>query len=180
MDKFLSTAASLPDFSPSIGPTYLPPTTSNRPKAPESQIGQASKETTPHPDALNAKKAPQASNSAYLDNLLLQETLNISLKYGDEYMDEVPITGQPGDFHLSTAGRKDKEKLMVPAAPKGPLTATSKTSGPPTPNKLVTDIPPARKGSKSDKSPKTPASGAPKPKRRKSKAAGAGNISPTT
>ena len=88
-------------------------------------------------------------------------------------MDETPITGQPGDFHLST-GKKDK--LLVPAtANKGPLSVGKLAA--PTP--LKTDIPPARKGSKSEKSPKTPGGGAPKPKRRKSKALGAGGISPT-
>ena len=91
-------------------------------------------------------------------------------------MDENPITGQPGDFHLSTMGRKEKDKLMVPAVAKAPTPASAKQSLPPTP--LKTDIPPARKGSKADKSPRTP--GMPKPKRRKSsKAQGSGGISPT-
>jgi mediator of RNA polymerase II transcription subunit 6 len=110
----------------------------------------------------------------------LEETLNITLKYGDEYMDENPITGHPGEFHLSSTGRKEAGKLAVPAAgAKGPLsTATKATPAPPT---LKTDIPPARKGSKSKESPKTPgAGGPPKPKRRKSKAlVSAGGVSPT-
>jgi mediator of RNA polymerase II transcription subunit 6 len=91
-------------------------------------------------------------------------------------MDENPITGQPGDFHLSTTGRKEKDKLMVPLPNKGSTTATGKPA--PQPPALKTDIPAARKGSKSEKSPRTP--GAPKLKRRKSKAPmSAGGISPT-
>jgi mediator of RNA polymerase II transcription subunit 6 len=173
MNKFLSTASSLPDFSPSLGHTYMPPPPSNRLKAIESQLGQSSKEATPVPDALSSKKPTSAANtSSYLDSRLLEESLNITIKYGDEYIDENPITGQPGDFHLSTTGR-DKDILAVPLSSKGPITAGGKPGGMP---KLDTDIAPARKGSRGEKSPKTPGVG--KPKRRKSKALGAGEISP--
>lgn len=89
-------------------------------------------------------------------------------------MDEIPITGQPGDFHLKSTGRKDASKLMVPSTGKI-LQMPGKAT--PVPTTLKTDIPPERKGSRSEKSPKTP--GMPKPKRRKSKALGAGNTSPT-
>lgn len=141
-------------------------------------MSQASKENTPLPDAIvGAKKAPTSTN-VYHNSRLLEESLQISLKYGDEYMDENIITGQPGDFHLSMAGRKEKDKLMVPAPVKGPLSTPTKPAATATPTPLKTDIPPARKGSKSEKSPKTPG-GAPKPKRRKSKALTSGGISPT-
>lgn len=151
----------------------MPPLSSNRLKAIESQLGQSSKEATPAPDALNSKKAPPTSNtSSYLDSRLLEESLNITIKYGDEYMDDNPITGQPGDFHLSTTGR-DKDKLATPLASKGPILAGGKPGGMP---KLDTDIAPARKGSKGEKSPKTPGGG--RPKRRKSKALVSGEISP--
>lgn len=174
MNKFLSTASALPDFSPSLGYTYIPPSSSTRLKAIESQLGQASKEGTPVPEVLNSRKAPSASNiSNYLDTRLLEESLNIAMKYGDEYMDENPITGQPGDFHLSTTGR-DKDKLVMPIS-KGPVSVGGRPGGMP---KLDTDIAPARKGSKSEKSPKTPGGGVPKPKRRKSKALSAGGITP--
>lgn len=89
-------------------------------------------------------------------------------------MDEIPITGQPGEFHLKSTGRKDASKLMLPV-PEKILQMPGKAQ--PTPPSLKTDIPPERKGSRSEKSPKTP--GMPKLKRRKSKAPGAGNISPT-
>lgn len=180
MNKFISTASSLPEFSPAIGHTYMLPTT-NRLKATESQTSQASKESTPLPDALpGAKKALSSSNnSSYLSSRLLQESLLISSKYGDEYMDETPITGQPGDFHLSTAGRKDKDKLMVPAPVKGPLSTPTKPNATPTPPPLKTDIPAAKKGNKGEKSPKTPGAGPPKPKRKKSKVLSSGTISPT-
>lgn len=178
MNKFISTASSLPDFSPAHGHTYVPPT-ANKPKGTEIQT-QASKENTPLPDSIQGvKKVLTSNNSKYLSSRLLEESLQISLRYGDEYMDETPITGQPGDFHLSSAGRKGKENLIVPAPIKGPLTVPTKAVATPTPPALKTDIPPTRKGSKSEKSPRTPGGGPPKPKRRKSKILASGGMSPT-
>ena len=171
LNNFVSSASALPDFSPALGHTYMPP--ASKTKAADS-LGQASKEPTPAPESVQAKKPYTVTQtSAQLNNQLLAETVRISMQYGDEYMDEAPITGQPGDFHLSTSGRKDK--LMVPAPGKAGAGVASKPTPPPP---LKTDIPPARKTSKSEKSPRTP--GMPKLKRRKSKAlTSAGGISPT-
>ncbi|OWP01907.1 mediator of RNA polymerase II transcription subunit [Marssonina coronariae] len=174
LSKFITAAAALPDFSPALGHLYMPPSTSNRIKTGESQFSQASKENTPLPDSLRDSKKPVVSpatnGSSHLDNKILEDTINITLKYGDEYMDEIPITGQPGEFHLSSTGRKEKDKLMVPVPAKGPLHVPRK-SAIPTPMSLKTNILPDRKNSKAEKSPKSP--GAPKLKRRKSKAPGA-------
>jgi mediator of RNA polymerase II transcription subunit 6 len=90
-------------------------------------------------------------------------------------MDENPITGHPGDFHLSTTGRRGREKISVPPSTRSILPSREKTP-------LTLDVkanePPGRKGSKGDKSPKS--AGLPKPKRRKSKAlSSAGGISPS-
>lgn len=99
----------------------------------------------------------------------------MALRYGDEYMDENPITGHPGDFHLSTTGRTGN-KPAVPTSAKGPLQIQTKVSAPPTPDPKSAE--PLRKGSKGDKSPKV--AGMPKPRRRKSKGLNsAGGISPT-
>src|SRR6187402_1090788 len=131
----------------------MPPTSNNRVKAPESQLAQASKEATPLPESLrNAKKPPSSTTngSNFFSSLVLEETLNITLKYGDEYMDENPITGQPGEFHLSSTGRKEKDKLIGPASGKGPVQVPSKSSTP-APPALKTNIPPEKRGSKVEK-----------------------------
>ncbi|KAH7377988.1 mediator of RNA polymerase-like protein II transcription subunit 6 [Cadophora sp. MPI-SDFR-AT-0126] len=181
-NKFFTKAAALPEFSPALGHVYMQPPSGGRLKSGESQLGQGSKENTPLPESLQNPKKPNPSASAsgadYLDNRLLEETISISLKYGDEYMDEIPITGTPGEFHLSSTGRNDKDKLMVPAITKGPTLPSKPPT--PAPPPLKTDVPPERKNSKAEKSPKTP--GMPKPKRRKSKGLGlgSGGMSPTT
>jgi len=97
------------------------------------------------------------------------------MRYGDEYMDENPITGQPGAFNLTSTGRK-KETLAVPLQ-KTVVQNLAKTTTTAEPEKPA-EVPPTRKGSKSDKTSKT--SGAPKPKRRKSKGlSSAGGITPS-
>lgn len=149
----------------------MPPSKANRPKTNDPQIGQASKENTPLPDSLQAprKAIGSSTSSAYQSNRLLEETLNITLRYGDEYMDENPITGAPGAFNLSSTGRKEPSRLAVPVTK--PLQMPGKV--PPSAPTLKTDIAPEKKGNKTDKSPRTPGG---KPKRRKSKI---GPISPT-
>lgn len=117
------------------------------------------------PDGLG-KGAPSSQKSlsrAALDSRIAEESLAIHLKYGDEFMDENPITGQPGSFHLSSTGRKDK--LTVPLGNKqGPLSLKDAPL-PPINTKVAAENPLARNG----KETKSPRSGAPKPKRRKSK-----------
>lgn len=106
-------------------------------------------------------------------------------------MDENPITGHPGDFHLSTTGRKGNTLKVLPGVAKAlPQSqsqsqsqgskASTETPTPESAKAPTVEIPPVRKGSRTgDKSPKTP--GVPKPKRRKSKAlSSAGGGSPTT
>ena len=111
------------------------------------------------------------ANRTALDSRLAEESLAIYLKYGEEYMDENPITGQPGSFHLSSTGRKDK--LSVPLGAKGAPLSLKDTPLPPINTKVAAENPLARPG----KETKSPRSGAPKPKRRKSKG---GTNTPTT
>lgn len=176
----MTTAGTLPDFSSARGHVYKQAPANDRPKNGESRLSrQASKENTPLPESSqNSKKSVTpgpANGSDYQHNRVLEETINVSLRYGDEYMDEIPITGQPGDFHLSSTGRMEKDRLMVPVPAKGPLHVPNKpTSSVPKPAPLKTNLQAERKGSKAEKSPKTPGlskpTGSAKLKRKKSKA----------
>lgn len=115
--------------------------------------------------ALEPKKPSQ---STALDARLAEQSFAIHMQYGGEYMDENPITGKPGEFHLSSTGRQ--EKLRAPVL--NPLTTSLKLpvvseSG----SKKDTN-----KGDKTPKTPKTPTGGVSKLKRKKSKA----GMTPTT
>ena len=178
----MTVASGLPSFSPALGNTYIAPPTS-RPKASESQQAQASRESSVVAGGLSDPKKA-SSNSAAYDNALLNDSLQKSLYFDDEYMDDLPITGEPGNFHLATKSRVDKEKekerrTLLTQAPvtKGPLAAPAKPIAvPPT---IRTDVQTLKKGDKGGKTP-TSAGGPPKPKRKKTKTLGGGGISPTS
>jgi len=137
-------------WTASTGYVYKMPT--NPDKAPRAAL---SKESTPVPDALSKPSGePQKAPDLELElERLAEESFAIHLKYGGDFIDENPITGRPGEFHLTSTGRKDK--AAASQATKGPTTTTVATS------KTIEE---SKKGSKT---PETAA--APKPKRRKSK-----------
>lgn len=123
-----------------------------------------------------ARKHIAGTTSTYMDARLLEESFQLSMRYGDEYMDENPITGHPGAFNLTSTGRKSKDILAGPAQKAGLHDPTKiVASGL---DEKASDIPPTRKGSKmSDKASKTP--GLPKPKRKKSKVlSSSGGVTP--
>ncbi|KKY15740.1 putative rna polymerase ii transcription mediator complex subunit [Phaeomoniella chlamydospora] len=152
LDKMISAAAPLPLFSPARGHTYLPPTT--KATAGNATSARASKESSPMPDAALSKAAnasvnaaaDSAAESADIANLrTLTEAFGLSLRYGKEYMDDTPLTGEPGSFIISKS--KDDENLLLPPqrtqqpSTKSPFQATAaskeKSSSP---LKLQTDI----------------------------------------
>ena len=150
-----------------------------RPKATDSQLAtQTSRQNSPAADSIGgSRKQPSVggSTSAYVNARLLEESFRLSMRYGDEYMDENPITGHPGAFNLTSTGRKAKDNLAGPTQKTASLQNATK-GGTSLVDDKATDAPPTRKGSKSDKTPKTP--GIPKPKRKKSKVLNAGGVTP--
>ncbi|KAL6402263.1 Mediator of RNA polymerase II transcription subunit 6 [Ilyonectria robusta] len=151
--KALPAAESVRKWRPSLGHVYqLPP---NQPST--RQKVQDSKEATPIPDE-TGKTAPAAQKNDELSlERLAEESLMTHMKYGGEYVDENPITGRPGEFHLSSTGRK-----VVPPPQLAKEEGIGRISGP-TLNTKFDD----KKDGKADKTPKSAT--APKPKRRKSK-----------
>lgn len=144
-------------WSPVQGHTYKPlpaPTNSReRPLA-------ASKEATPIPDSQASKTSEikKSAHSSVLDARLAEHSFAIQMQYGGEYMDENPITGGPGSFHLSSTGRKERPRAPV----LNPLTTNLK-------NPIIAKPADKKEGNKEAKTPKTPNSGISKPKRKKTK-----------
>lgn len=162
-----------------MGHTYLPPV-AVRQKPTDSQLAtQTSRQNTPLVESIGGSKKhalASGTTSAYMDARLLEESFNLSMRYGDEYMDENPITGQPGAFNLTSTGRKAKDNLAI--STQKAASQDQNTAGVSPTGEKPSEVPPIRKGSKLDKTPKTP--GLPKPKRKKSKVPNsAGGITPT-
>lgn len=180
----MKTASTLPAFTPSYGHTYMPPMARATTESSQ-QASQQSKENTPMPDAAPPSTADtqtsnktglgvSTSSSSYQDTRNLAEAFNLFTRYGDEFMDENPLVGEPGSFIMSRAGGETDRatgaaaKATSKAAPGA--TTTNTPSGPPgrvsTPQVRV-DTP----GKASDKSNSPPSSGENKGRRKKSRVA---------
>ena len=125
------------------------------------------------------KSVPSHDSTAeYEETQMFLEALNLSRRYGNEYMDDAPLVGEPGNFRRSKV--RDAAVVIKDAAtndpqPSVPPKETRPAPSPPPP--IQTDMPPvaSRKSAKAgDRSPTTPG-GREKPKRRKSRPA----ITPT-
>ncbi|KFA62174.1 hypothetical protein S40285_01701 [Stachybotrys chlorohalonatus IBT 40285] len=152
--KALPAAENARRWRPSMGHVYQLPTTqpTARPK------GIESKPDTPMPDAIGKPAAtPAPKNDEASLERAAEEAFMVHMRYGGEYIDENPITGRPGEFHLSSTGRKP-----IPPPQLGQQTGISTMNGP-TINTKLDD----KKDASSDKT--TRSATMPKPKRRKSK-----------
>ncbi|KAL4926488.1 mediator complex subunit MED6 [Aspergillus undulatus] len=112
LTSLLKTASTLPNFTPSQGHTYLPPAPKPTDTSQPGVQTQTSKENTPMPDAGAANKSftstQSGTGSTVSDMRSLAESFQLLAKYGDEYMDESPLMGEPGSFILSRAADTDR------------------------------------------------------------------------
>ncbi|EGE00503.1 Mediator of RNA polymerase II transcription subunit 6 [Trichophyton tonsurans CBS 112818] len=108
LTKVLPVASKQLLFTPSHGHTYTPPiqkhTEASQTTA--TQSAQAGKEATPVPGTQNTTPGAVSPPSklgaaASQDMRTLADALNLLSRYGDEYMDEMPLVGEPGSFIIS-------------------------------------------------------------------------------
>lgn len=122
--------------------------------------------------SVNGDKAslvPKAAvSSEYKDMQTLAESYHLSLEYGNEYMDETPLVGEPGAFRMN----KPREVAPKPVlAAKPVLSIATPFAQAPTDDKTAESPVASKKSKGGDKSPVTPGTKE-KKNRRKSKAAG--------
>ena len=105
-----------------------------------------------------------STSSSYKDTRSLAEAFHLFTQYGEEYMDEHPLTGEPGSFILSRAGETDRAAgaaakatskatlgtgMNTPSGPRGrsttpqvridtPGKVSEKSSSPPSPGENTT------------------------------------------
>ncbi|PNY26475.1 Mediator of RNA polymerase II transcription subunit 6 [Tolypocladium capitatum] len=153
--KALPAAESARKWRPSTGHVYHLPT--NQASSRQKGQSQASQADTPVPDG-PAKPAPALQRHGELSRERASEEAFVAhMRHGGEYVDENPITGRPGDFHLSSTGRK-----AVPPPKAGTESSIGAMNGPTLITKFVD-----KKDIKVNKTPKLAT--VPKQKRRKSK-----------
>lgn len=171
MSKALPEAERVRKWAPELGHVYYLPNSNQHPNARSAaaKAESASKDGTPMPDGnAPAGKAATASTNAAADPITddaslersVEEAFMVHMLYGGEYVDENPITGRPGEFHLSSTGRKP----VVSQLSQQP-TGISAMNGPSA--KSAGDD--KKDGSTSSGKDKSKSGGQPKLKRRKSK-----------
>lgn len=189
LSGFLSVATTLPLFSPAAGHQYLLASAEKSKKRGDTSTSRAgSRPPTPGGEELppfEAEAGPAKSGQEITetqdDLRLLGESLNLAFRYGEEYMDENPLHGEPGNFvfassteHLRAQQQAERTKAAAAAAAatsaaSGITPSSSKrSSGPPSPLPEIKTqgLEQPRKGSKLDA--KSPVSaGVPKLKRKK-------------
>ncbi|KAL6719711.1 Mediator of RNA polymerase II transcription subunit 6 [Lecanora helva] len=192
LTKLLSKASSLPTFTPATGYNYLPTTSKNQ----GLQSAQNSKEGTPMPGVATPLPTTQETTSSKSTSFsgskgdidvqgvqMLVDSYGLSLRYGNEYMDENPIVGEPGSFRLaksqdsnltsSISTNKSSQQSFKGPTPASTPAPTKEVPPPLKTDNIDNDAKKPTKGA--EKSPTTPGVGGKKDKkeRRKSKVAGA-------
>ncbi|KAF1990172.1 MED6-domain-containing protein [Aulographum hederae CBS 113979] len=129
LQRYAEIAAHLAHFSPAHGHSYIPP--SNKPTK-RLFDGSGTRAGTPTPEPSQSNAAPSfqrslsqqpAHQTAAADQpdptstSLLAESFNLALAYGDEYLDENPLIGEPGAFVFSKssqqmAAERERERLQ--------------------------------------------------------------------
>ena len=108
-----------------------------------------------------------STGSKYQDTRSLAESFSLLTRYGDEFMDENPLVGEPGSFILSRTGG-ETTGLAVKGAPKTAANAT----GTPSTLPVRASTPQVRvetPGKASEKSNSPPSSTSDKGKRKKAR-----------
>ncbi|KAL1896546.1 Mediator of RNA polymerase II transcription subunit 6 [Sporothrix stenoceras] len=106
-----------------------------------------------------------SDDDAVLDPRIAEESYAIHMMYGGEYMDEQPISGRPGDFHIALAGGGRSAVGGAAGATDGKAATATTTDGSKDGTGSGKATPKDGKESGGKKSGAT----TPKPKRRKSK-----------
>lgn len=145
LTKLLAVASPLPIFTPSYGHVYMPPGPKavDAPRTTSSQLSQQSKEHTPVPDSQGSAKTSLTSTSttsnvkdtSYQDTRNLMEAMNLLSRYGEEFMDETPLSGEPGSFILSKA---NETATAARRLAKPTTTTTTSMHAPAVPRKIGT------------------------------------------
>lgn len=176
-------AQSMAHYSPATGYSYFPPTF----EAPKASTGSRAGSTVGSPSlapmdvdqtqaTATTAAAPEEATDEFSDGLFLT-SLRMMNQYGDEYMDENPLKGEPGSFVFTNTKNAVDERNKAQEAASSLLNAPKVDTQPP--SVAATPLPaatPAAVESHSRKGSVAPEKEKKKKERRKSK----GLASPTT
>ena len=128
LDKMANTASDLPTFSASYGHSYFrqgQKSTAALPRVdgPQSKTETAMPGGRGSPDQEASVTVEEAAQRS--DERILRAALNLTMQYGQQYYDDAPLVGEPGNFRFATA--KDPVRSLK-AAELGPPTGSAAAS----------------------------------------------------
>jgi len=181
LNKLFATASTLPKFTPALGHRYFPPTIKTSAGSSDSQsVQQSTRDGTPSVAGVSQPEVPKTTAASLTqrssqpeDVQTLYESFNQFTRFRGEYMDENPLVGEPGAFVFSSSKQhlQSQQQQAATKAQAARLQSQMQEAGPPQTSPPATPQPlndtlSGKKGGKGIER----GTGAPKPKRRKSKA----------
>ena len=149
LNKLVDTTSILPRYNPSSGYSYLPQSqTSKRPTTGSlagSPLGSREGSVVPGTDSQSLRSgsvlpestiATSKSASDYDQTRLLATSLAMSINYADDYTDENPLTGEPGNFKFAMTEaavkkrRAEEEAAAAKARAEKESSSTSRADSP--------------------------------------------------
>ncbi|KAF2854986.1 hypothetical protein T440DRAFT_464301 [Plenodomus tracheiphilus IPT5] len=137
MQQMADLSKNMTHWSPATGYSYYPPShEAAKPAAPTSRIGSPTLAPADPDAALSqgatttAPAAETLASTADFSDALFMQSLNLTEKYGDEFMDENPLKGEPGAFvfeNTKTAvdARNKAQDQAAQASQTAPTTAAA-------------------------------------------------------
>lgn len=200
LENFYNVAGSLPRYNPAAGFHYLPraqkaPTSLSAPGSPaqsrEGSLAPGTEEQSLRSGSVQpeSQAGGKSASTNPKDIRLLNQSLIDSIQFAEDYIDENPLLGEPGNFRFSASThaikkrRADEEAAAAKAKAEKESATTSQAGSPkvdkaPTPPAVFTEAKASTKD-KSHKDERRAGKKAGDKQRRKSKAAGTAT-SPTT
>lgn len=187
MQLMADTAQAMTHWSPATGYSYYPPSYDATKPAATTSRANSPLLAPSDPDAALAQPPGVPATAAFSDALFMQ-SLNLADRYGDEFIDENPLKGEPGAFVFENtktavdARNKAHEQAALPTQA-APATAPAKLdirlpsvppSAAPTPGAAATPTAPEAHSRKSSAAP------GPKKRDKSRRKSQAGPASPTT
>ncbi|KAI5289425.1 Mediator of RNA polymerase II transcription subunit 6 [Ascosphaera aggregata] len=149
--KAFSAISSLPLFSASYGHTYTPTVPKTIEAARLTRSANRHKPTTPTPGVSEgitecSETMTPAESAAMIQNAYnLAKGIQLMRDYGNEYIDELPLLGEPGSFLFSSVRKPEAQpagrQTTLPSriAMNSPFPASAASTKPGTPSGKLTD-----------------------------------------
>ncbi|KZZ89566.1 mediator of RNA polymerase II transcription subunit 6 [Ascosphaera apis ARSEF 7405] len=131
LTKAFSATSSLPLFSASHGHTYTPTVSKTLEAARLARSTNQSKSTTPIPGVTEETREFSETMTPAQSAAMLQNALNLAKgeqlmrQYGNEYIDEIPLLGEPGSFLFAARKPETQPSARQTAVPNRFTTTSS-------------------------------------------------------